>query len=170
MNEREDFLLELVHIIGIKLKTVARCNSIKCIRYGPFTLEHALLPHSWTVENFVSNVQLCNSINEKDIKSGRRDKAVLATVECEENQLHDGVIGNQSPTVASPQSEENSISHRVGHEHWRKVKDPSTPGQNWVVSLHLFHPCNLEKKYPWYYVSSEENKTQCKVQVFLQFY
>lgn len=135
MNEREDFLLELVHIIGIKLKTVARCNSIKCVRYGPFTLEHALLPHSWTVENFVSNVQLCNSINEKDIKSGRRNKAVLATVESEENQCHDqsahgSVSGDQSSSIVSPQSEENLTSRRVTRQYGRMVKNPSALHQN----------------------------------------
>ncbi|KAE8744304.1 hypothetical protein FOCC_FOCC009027 [Frankliniella occidentalis] len=81
INEREDQLMGLIHTIGLKVKSAARCNSIKCIRYGPFTLEHALLQHQWKVDKIASNIQMCNAINEEDIKSGRRENIDLVPME-----------------------------------------------------------------------------------------
>lgn len=77
-NEQEVYLLNLVHNIGMKLKSAAVCTGIKCIRYGPFTLDHSLLQHSWHAEKLVSNIEQCNSIYEEDLKSGRRDKLILS--------------------------------------------------------------------------------------------
>lgn len=77
-NEQEAYLLNLIYTAGLKLKSVAMCTSIKCIRYGPFTLDHSLLHHSWNVEKLALNVELCNTINEEDIKSGRRDSVTLS--------------------------------------------------------------------------------------------
>ncbi|KAK3911972.1 Mitochondrial mRNA pseudouridine synthase Trub2 [Frankliniella fusca] len=84
INEKEHHLLEIIHTIGLKVRSAARCNSIKCIRYGPFTLEHTLLQHSWKVENIASNIKMCNAINLEDIQSGRRENIKLIPLETSE--------------------------------------------------------------------------------------
>ncbi|XP_034247503.1 mitochondrial mRNA pseudouridine synthase Trub2 [Thrips palmi] len=84
-NEQEAYLLNLIYTVGLKVKSVAMCTSIKCIRYGPFTLEHSLLQHSWNVEQLAANVELCNKINEDDLKSGRRDNVMLSPLSSTSN-------------------------------------------------------------------------------------
>ena len=85
MNETEGYLLNLVHTVGLKVGSVARCNSMKCFRYGPFSLDHALLQHSWNIENFSSNIDKCNAINEADLKSGRRENIKLSPLSSTKN-------------------------------------------------------------------------------------
>lgn len=86
VNEREDYLLDIVNTFGLKLNTVARCIHLKCIRYGPFTLDHALLPHSWRAEKFASNIQMCNAVNSSDLESGRRDEVGMTLLNSIPNQ------------------------------------------------------------------------------------
>lgn len=94
-NEREEYLLNLIHTIGIQVKSVARCNGIKCIRYGPYTLEHALLQHAWKVENFVQNIKMCTAINEKDLNSGRRSSSAAVPLTSEPEGRSNGVISEE---------------------------------------------------------------------------
>jgi tRNA U55 pseudouridine synthase TruB len=56
INEGESYLSELVSELGLQLKTNAVCRSIRCIRYGYFTLDHALLLKHVTLENVLRNM------------------------------------------------------------------------------------------------------------------
>lgn len=58
INENTDFLKILIHDIGLKLKTVAVCTQMRCIRHGPWTLEHALLRKHWSLEHIINNIGL----------------------------------------------------------------------------------------------------------------
>ncbi len=49
----------LVHDMGLELKTVAHTRSVRRIRFGPFTVDHALLRKHWTPEFVVKNIQKC---------------------------------------------------------------------------------------------------------------
>lgn len=60
INETAMFLKALVHDIGIKLKTTAVCTQMRCIRYGPWTLHHALLRKHWSLEHIINNINVCH--------------------------------------------------------------------------------------------------------------
>jgi hypothetical protein len=57
INEYCDYFSEMIHDIGINLKSTAVCTGIRRLRYGPFDLSHALLRQDWTLENIVDNLQ-----------------------------------------------------------------------------------------------------------------
>jgi len=65
INEQEEFLAELINEIGLAVKSVALCTGIRCIQYGPFTVEHALLDKHWTLENIIENIHYCKDIVNK---------------------------------------------------------------------------------------------------------
>ncbi|CAL4251413.1 unnamed protein product, partial [Meganyctiphanes norvegica] len=56
INEDGDYLTLVIHEIGMMLKTNATCTKIRCIRYGPWTLRHALLRKHWTVEHIIDSI------------------------------------------------------------------------------------------------------------------
>lgn len=58
INENSHFLQHLVHKIGLQLKTNALCTQMRCIRFGPWTLQHALLRKHWTVEHIINSITL----------------------------------------------------------------------------------------------------------------
>nr|CAG4648112.1 EOG090X0AGI [Moina brachiata] len=52
INEKEGYFPALIHDLGLTLKTTAVCTKIRCIRYGPFTVDDALVRHQWNLECF----------------------------------------------------------------------------------------------------------------------
>lgn len=56
INEDGNYLKQVIHDIGLKLKTVAVCTQMRCIRHGPWTLEYALLRKHWSLENIINNI------------------------------------------------------------------------------------------------------------------
>lgn len=56
INETQAYLAELVSELGLTLKTNAVCGHIRCIRYGFFTLDHALLMKHVNLENVLINI------------------------------------------------------------------------------------------------------------------
>ncbi|KAL7639273.1 UNVERIFIED_CONTAM: hypothetical protein RMT77_009762 [Armadillidium vulgare] len=56
INEYEENLRKLLHEIGLLLKTNATTSKIHCIRYGPFTVDDALLAKHWRLEHINDNI------------------------------------------------------------------------------------------------------------------
>lgn len=48
--------MNLIHDIGLQLKSTAVCTGIRRLRYGHFELSHALLRKHWTLEHILDNV------------------------------------------------------------------------------------------------------------------
>lgn len=59
INENMAYLSTLVHDLGIALKTTSVCHQMRCIRFGHFQLELALLRKHWTVEHLLENMAHC---------------------------------------------------------------------------------------------------------------
>uniref|UniRef100_A0A0K8V2A7 Putative tRNA pseudouridine synthase 2 n=1 Tax=Bactrocera latifrons TaxID=174628 RepID=A0A0K8V2A7_BACLA len=57
INESEEYLASLVNEMGIELRTVAYCTSIRCIRHGHFGVENALLRHGWSLRGVMKNMK-----------------------------------------------------------------------------------------------------------------
>ena len=62
INENDLYFKEVIHDIGLKLKSTAVCTHIHRQRYGPFTLKHALLMQQWSLENILKNLNLCRRL------------------------------------------------------------------------------------------------------------
>lgn len=59
VNEEEDYLLGLVHEIGMRAHNIAVGSSIRCIRCSIFSSEDALLEKHWNIQNVLHNMDLC---------------------------------------------------------------------------------------------------------------
>ncbi|GAB1599192.1 mitochondrial mRNA pseudouridine synthase Trub2-like [Argonauta hians] len=62
IHERTTFLMALLHNIGLHLNSAAICSQIRRIRFGYFTLEHALLRKFWTVPDILDNINMCREL------------------------------------------------------------------------------------------------------------
>ncbi|XP_013791689.2 probable tRNA pseudouridine synthase 2 [Limulus polyphemus] len=56
INENELYLKQVVHDLGLTLKSCAVCTQLRQTRYGHFTLDHALLRKHWTLEHILNNI------------------------------------------------------------------------------------------------------------------
>lgn len=57
INETEQYFANLIHELGLKLNSVATCSKIRCTKFGPFTLQHALLRKHFGIESVLNNMQ-----------------------------------------------------------------------------------------------------------------
>ncbi|XP_013418638.1 mitochondrial mRNA pseudouridine synthase TRUB2 [Lingula anatina] len=62
VNEDMMYLAKLIHDIGMSAKTTATCTGIRRVRYGNFTLDHALLIKNFDIENILENISLCKPL------------------------------------------------------------------------------------------------------------
>lgn len=62
IHETENYLLQLVHEIGLHLRSCAICHRVRLIRYGLFNTDLALLRKHWTLEYILRNIQDCRQL------------------------------------------------------------------------------------------------------------
>ncbi|CAN7993604.1 unnamed protein product [Ixodes hexagonus] len=62
LNERESFLLQLVHDIGLQLRSCALCHRVRRVRFGQFGLDLALLRKHWGLEHILNNISHCRHL------------------------------------------------------------------------------------------------------------
>ena len=62
INENILYLKQLAHYIGLNIKTNACVSSIRCTRYGPFTIDEALLEKHWLAEHIINNIYDCRPL------------------------------------------------------------------------------------------------------------
>ena len=62
INEKGPYLAELVHDIGLKLKSTAVCTHLHRVRYGHFHLEHSLLRKHWNLQAVLHNMHECKHL------------------------------------------------------------------------------------------------------------
>lgn len=65
MNEKCNFLTELIHQLGLLMKSSAVCVSIRRIRSGVYDLPYALLYEDLTLKNIVENIRKCEAIKPR---------------------------------------------------------------------------------------------------------
>ncbi|KAF4523372.1 hypothetical protein B566_EDAN005527 [Ephemera danica] len=65
IGEDEEYLLDFVAEVGRRVRSVAACTNIRCIRHSSFSVEAALAHNHWTVEHIVDNMRLCNELYAK---------------------------------------------------------------------------------------------------------
>lgn len=66
INEECMYFSQMVNDIGLKLKSSAVCPQVRRIRYGHFTLHHALLRKHWHLEPIIDNIVMCKNLTNPD--------------------------------------------------------------------------------------------------------
>ena len=61
--------MKLIHEIGLELRSTAVCTQVRRIRYGRFSLVHALLMKHCNARTLVENIQFCRPL----LADGRLD-------------------------------------------------------------------------------------------------
>ncbi|XP_074655033.1 pseudouridylate synthase TRUB2, mitochondrial-like [Tubulanus polymorphus] len=60
------YLRKFVHELSLDMKSSAVCSLVRRIRYGHFTLDHALLRKHWTVPAILGSIEHCKPLVRKD--------------------------------------------------------------------------------------------------------
>ncbi|XP_059619426.1 pseudouridylate synthase TRUB2, mitochondrial [Phlebotomus argentipes] len=81
LNENENYLASLIHDIGLELRTVAYCSSIRCIRSGHFCVEDSLLRRNWTLSPVLENLQKNAEILNQNPSITRQYSSSLITTD-----------------------------------------------------------------------------------------
>jgi len=61
-NETCTYLMKLIHEIGLELRSSAVCTGLRRLRYGPFTLVHALLTKHCDARSIAENIEFCRPL------------------------------------------------------------------------------------------------------------
>ena len=62
VNETCTYLMKLIHEIGLELRSSAVCTGLRRLRYGHFTLAHALLMKHCDARSIAENIEFCQPI------------------------------------------------------------------------------------------------------------
>jgi len=54
--------MKLIHEIGLELRSSAVCTGLRRLRYGPFTLVHALLTKHCDARSIAENIEFCRPL------------------------------------------------------------------------------------------------------------
>ncbi|XP_052868626.1 pseudouridylate synthase TRUB2, mitochondrial [Anopheles cruzii] len=84
INETEAYIGELVHEIGINLKSCAHCVSIRCIRHGHFLLENSLLRKDWNLQTILSGMAHTNKLVRQYPEMLAQESSALQGIDMEE--------------------------------------------------------------------------------------
>ncbi|KAK9306256.1 hypothetical protein QLX08_002987 [Tetragonisca angustula] len=77
-NETDLYLKAIIHDLGLKLRSNATCTQVLCIQDGLFNIKHALLSKHWTLQNIVTNIQICqNVINQNEHILHQKNPALI---------------------------------------------------------------------------------------------
>ena len=62
INEKTPLLGRFIHDLGLRLRSTAVCTHIHRVRYGHFTLHHALLRQQWNLNDILVNIAQCKKL------------------------------------------------------------------------------------------------------------
>jgi len=72
--------MKLIHEIGLELRSSAICTGLRRIRYGHFTLSHALLTKHCDARSIAENIEFCGPVvresvaeRSETVRTDRRD-------------------------------------------------------------------------------------------------
>ncbi|XP_001850528.2 mitochondrial mRNA pseudouridine synthase Trub2 [Culex quinquefasciatus] len=89
INETEPYLGQLVHEIGLGLKSVAHCVAIRCIRHGHFELDKSLLRHDWNLQCVLAGMASSRQLLQEHPEMLHQTSTELVGIE-QSNEGEDG--------------------------------------------------------------------------------
>lgn len=81
INETEAYMGQLIHEIGLNLKTVAHCVSIRCIRHGHFQLDQSLLRKDWNLQCILNSMTHTNQLLKQHPEMIRQNSSELVDLQ-----------------------------------------------------------------------------------------
>lgn len=76
VNVNQILLGQLVHRLGINMRSTAHVTKLRCVKLGPFNVDSALLDKYLTVKNVLKNMNILSNI-PVDEKTVRRETAMI---------------------------------------------------------------------------------------------
>ena len=96
-NETCTYLMKLIHEVGLELRSSAVCTGLRRIRYGHFTLTHALLTKHCDARSLAENIDYCrpavNQTYRSDIIRGTQDTHDVKKVSRQPQRANDDADG-----------------------------------------------------------------------------
>uniref|UniRef100_A0A2P2I2V3 tRNA pseudouridine synthase 2 n=1 Tax=Hirondellea gigas TaxID=1518452 RepID=A0A2P2I2V3_9CRUS len=86
INIDGDYLVSLIHDIGLRVKSTAHTLQARCLRHGPYTLDHALLRKHWKLEPIAQNIAECQGY-AMDLQHKHASLTSLGTFQAEQMKL-----------------------------------------------------------------------------------
>lgn len=81
VNETEAYLGNLMHEIGLTLKSVAHCVGIRCIRHGHFELKDSLLRKDWNLQCMLHSMAQSNKLLKQHPEMLQQSSSELVDLE-----------------------------------------------------------------------------------------
>ncbi|XP_063972610.1 pseudouridylate synthase TRUB2, mitochondrial [Diachasmimorpha longicaudata] len=88
INEDPIFLKNLIHKLGMYLRSTATCTQIQCFQYGVFGIENGLLKKDWDLENITKNMSTCRKILRNHKYLFKQEDPILKEYLSESNLPH----------------------------------------------------------------------------------
>ncbi|XP_011302400.1 probable tRNA pseudouridine synthase 2 [Fopius arisanus] len=94
INENDSFIKNLVHNMGIYLRSTSTCTQIQCFQYGVFGINNGLLKKDWDLENITKNMHECRRILGKHKYLFKQEDPILREYLSEESNPPDSNYSN----------------------------------------------------------------------------
>lgn len=89
INETEGYLGNLIHEIGLNLKSVAHCVGIRCIRHGHFELKDSLLRKDWNLQYMLNSMAQSNQLLKQHPEMLQQVSSQLVNLEDDQRLARD---------------------------------------------------------------------------------
>ena len=114
-NESCTYMTKLIHEIGLELRSSAVCTGLRRIRYGHFTLTHALLTKHCDAQSIAENIEFCRPIVTETRQTRHSD--IVRT-----DRQDDGVEHLKIDKQTSIDSNDDEDSDASTREHHRTLE------------------------------------------------
>ena len=85
--------MKLIHEIGLELRSSAVCTALRRLRYGHFTLSHALLMRHGDARSIAENITFCRPAVDASITEERAETVRQRIELTDDQQLDQGQMG-----------------------------------------------------------------------------
>ena len=73
INETSLYFMKMIHDMGLEVRSTAVCSAVRRVRYGPFTLTHALLTKHCDSLSIAENIDFCRPLVARAKSDERRE-------------------------------------------------------------------------------------------------
>ena len=98
--------MKLIHEIGLELRSSAMCTGLRRLRYGHFTLTHALLTKHCDARSIAENIEFCLPVVAEAGHTGRSDHVIDRLREVQSDALEQSKIDQHISCVDDDDDDE----------------------------------------------------------------
>ena len=90
INEHCDYFTNMIHDIGLQLRSTAICTGIRRLRYGHFDTSHALLRQHWNLEDIIDNMRQNSKLLKPQYLAGEGNVQMVDSTETQDKRQIEG--------------------------------------------------------------------------------